>query len=210
MPTYIAISGPCHSGKTTLMNLLRGRYTDDHNVQFINDLHDDTWCDLVDKGSFGRFEEVYSDRDYLLLYCTQVIDRYIKIFKDYDKINDDTLVVLDGSYIDYLIYTILHLWYHYPSVEIQERMILKLLGTVGKVSKIFMVYADDDRYPVDSHTTTLRQRMANFKRNRKVELSLYDTYRSNSEVVNCTSDFLQTEAIVGDYIDQFLETHRLS
>ena len=187
MTKVIAICGPCHSGKSTLIKSLCARYKGDNRVLFVSDLQDVVWKSLVDTCSFRQFEEVYNDKDYLFTYVITWVKKLGTILKN--NINrDNTLLVLDGGPLDIMIYTTLHLWFHYPSIEVQERVMEEILSYDRLIDKYYMVSENDKTYPVGRDTLTLRQRMTDFLKNRNLELLLYSIYRDREKVCSLYDD----------------------
>lgn len=179
---FISISGPSHTGKTTLISLLSEGLRGYANVSFEQDMHEVVWNSLCDRGIFKEFHEITEDRDYLYLYISNLIDQYRFLTHEKYQGEDDLLVVLDGCHLDLLIYSMLNLWYHYPTKELQEVDMNKLLSMKDIVSTIFMLRADDESFPVSRKST--RERVTTFKRNRNLELTYYDIFRESNRVVD--------------------------
>lgn len=172
------ISGPLASGKSTLVSLLEPQLP--INTIFIHDIHDKVYNNMVDSGNFSEFKEISADRDYLLIYYGRVINYYtdmINSYKDYPG-----LVIIDGTYIDLLIYGMLNLWYHYPTKDLLEGMVHQLLEHRDSIDIIYMTQPDDANYPL----TELGRRRYNtsFKRCRRTETYYYDIFRENKRVVS--------------------------
>lgn len=182
MPTFISISGPSHTGKTTLMSFLSERLRGYDNILFEHDMHEVVWNSLCSRGIFKEFHEITEDRDYLYLYISNLIDHYRFLSHEKYKGEDNLLVILDGCHLDLLIYSMLNLWYHYPTKELQEVEMHKLLDMRDAVSLIFMTRADDSAYPISQRST--RERVTTFKRNRALELTYYDIFRESNRVVD--------------------------
>lgn len=181
MPTtFIALSGPSHTGKTTLMSFLSERLRDHSSIVFERDVHDVVWNSLCATGIFKDFYEITDDRDYLYIYISRMIEHYKSLFSKYE--NHGGIVFLDGSHLDLLIYSMLNLWYHYPTKELQEVEMSKLLSLRDNVSLIYMTVADDESYPASSKSARVRN--TTFKRNRALELTYYDIFREASRVVS--------------------------
>jgi len=176
------------------------RYRDNKDILIIQDLQDKVWRDLVDKCEFSEFTEVYSDRSYLFMYISRWVEEYISIYERYKDDDSIKVVIYDGSYLDILIYSLLHMWFHYPAKDIQGKMISRLLSMEGTLDKIYMVRPNDELYPVERGALTLRQRMADFNRTRIMETSLYDTYRKREDVEDLSDDQVVSESMIIDIL----------
>lgn len=178
------ISGPSFTGKTTLARLLAQSLPLDTIV--IPDYHEVVYQDLVQSGIFSEFQEIHKDRDYLLIYISRVIAYYkemIEAYRDYPG-----LVIFDGTHIDLLIYSMLQLWYHYPTQELQENLMHDLLKLKDEISIIYMTSADDASYPILQWTR--RRYNTSFRKCRKTELYYYDIFRDLNHVVPLPSTSL--------------------
>ena len=172
------ISGPLATGKTTLVSILESSLPIDTII--IHDLHDKVFGDLVASELFTEFYEVSKDRDYLLIYISRLVTYYtemIEAYKDYPG-----LVLFDGTHIDLMIYSMLNLWYHYPTSGYQESIMHKLLESSKSLDVIYMTNADDENYPITKLGS--RRYCTAFKRHRLTELYYYDIFRDNSRVVS--------------------------
>jgi len=177
----VAVSGPSLSGKSTLFNFLKSTLSEYPNIIYLDDIHDAVW-DTLAGNVFSAFTEITKDRDYMYIYIERLVKEYInRVSQDY---GEENLVIMDGSYIDVLVYSFLNMWYHYPIVEIQERVVNDLLEVKDAASIIYMTRANED----DSSTSnSLRVKMSNYKRKRPVELKLYDIFRDSKKVVTLPS-----------------------
>lgn len=175
------ISGPSFTGKTTLARLVSQSLPLDAIV--IPDFHEKVYQDLVDEGIFSDFQEIYKDRDFLLIYIGRVISFYkemVESYKDYPG-----LVIFDGTHVDILIYSMLQLWYHYPTQELQESFMHDLLELKDALSFIYMTVPDDDNYSIVQWTR--RRYNTSFRKCRKTELYYYDMFRDLRRVISLPS-----------------------
>lgn len=172
MANFISISGPCTTGKTTLINSL-STYKEmnmKNHVIFAPDAHDVVWRNLVDSGLFTEYTEICSDTEYLCTYLIKVIDyynNYIESMKDVDA-----LIVLDQCWIDFSIYSILNMWYTRLVKSVQEEILYKSSKYDDAISRIYITKACDKNYPVDK--MRLRGKFNTFRMNRPLELRYYD------------------------------------
>lgn len=171
MAKFVSISGPSHSGKSTLVNILRSSLSDNPNVIVSESMQDRVWESIISLSPFKEYKEITSDRDYLMMYVFKLVGYYKDLIHQYEGF--DGTVILDECYHDLLIYSMLNFWYHYPAVEHQQALIRDLIGTKDKISMMYLVKADDVAYPPDKRT--LRSKMASFKRCRPLELDYYYT-----------------------------------
>lgn len=178
--TFIALSGPSYSGKSTIMENIRKL---DHAsaLHKLPDMKDVVWQNLVDTGIFKNFNEITKDSDYLLIYIGRMVNWYVSMYEKYNRLEGNHIVIYDGCHIDLLIYSMLNLWYHYPVKEIQEAEVRRILDTKEFVSLIYMCKADDGEYPVNYHN--LRDSRTAFRKNRKLELDYYEMFSESSRVV---------------------------
>lgn len=169
MAKFISISGPCTSGKTSLVESL-STYKEMNNIVFSPDMHDVVWNELVEGGYFQEYTEVTTDSDYLCIYIMRLLDyynKYIESYKDTDKI-----VLLDGCWVDLSIYSLLNMWYTRGIKDIQEEILAKAAIFDESISRIYITRADDLRYPVDKFR--LRGKMSTFRANRPLEIRYYE------------------------------------
>lgn len=166
------------SGKSTVISLLKDTLPKD--TIFIPDRFWAVYESLRGNGIFDEFTEITKDRDYLFMYISKVVEDYNSILEEYEDYNG--VVVLENCYIDYVIYMTLNLWYHYPLVQFQEYLTLKLLESRDKIERIYMTTPDDHSYPPPKKLDIKNSKTA-FTRNRGLELALYDTYREVGKVV---------------------------
>ena len=202
MATIVGISGPSCTGKTTLAGLLSSRFNNNPDVVVLEDFKDEVWRDLVSSTSFSQFEEVYSDRDYLMMYCSKCIIRYKSLIKEYKGAPEEITVIMDGTHIDLLIYMMLQFWYHYPSHELLGQLVSDTLALRDMIDVIYMTKEDDERYD-PTKSKSLRQRMTDFKRSRSLEVSYYDMFGKLNNVVLLSADVSLGEyEVVNDLISK--------
>lgn len=190
----ISISGPTKSGKSTVINLLKDSLP--KSTIYVEDLYYTVWKEMVDKGAFTEFIEVCRDKECMYMYIYKVCSKYletINAYKDYEG-----LVVLEGCYLDYLIYAQLNTWYHYPLVNHQESFIIDLLKGKDFIEKVYMTTADDSSYPLGDSKLDYKLSKAAFNRNRELELKFYDIYRDHSKVVNLPSQTMTCDKVIFD------------
>lgn len=174
MAKLIGISGPSCTGKTEICNIIKMLNLKD--VYVTNDVKDDVWNKMVNETSFSQWEEVYNDKDYLLLYCYRMVSEYKDLLRKLKSREDVKYCIIDTTYIDLLIYTQLQFWYHYPSAELLSSIVSDILSLQDKLDIIYMTEADDEIF--EHKDKDLRQKMTDFKRNRGLELSFYSIYRN--------------------------------
>jgi adenylate kinase family enzyme len=168
----IGISGPSCTGKSTLARLLGHHYQDDSRVYVEPDVKDQVWEDLTSVSSFSRFNEVYEDKDYLLLYCGRLLGQFKSILDRADTLPDGHVLIVDFSPEDLVIYMNLHFWYHYPSQEVLTSLVKETLELRERVHFSLLMEADDEKFDPEKNKS-LRQRLVDFRRNRFLELSFY-------------------------------------
>lgn len=169
MATFISISGPSTTGKTSLIESL-STYKELQHIVFSPDMHEVVWSDLVDKGFFQEFTEISKDSDYLCTYIIRLIDHYnnyLEQFKDTDDI-----VILDGCWLDLSIYAHLNMWYTRIIKSVQEEILRKATVYDKNIVRIYITKADDKKYPVDKNR--LRGKISTFRENRALEIRHYE------------------------------------
>lgn len=142
MATFISISGPSSTGKTTLVDSL-STYRELSNAIFSPDLYSAVWTDLVDQGFFSEWKEINTDSEYLCLYVIRLIDYYENYIKSYE--NTDKLVILDGCWLDLAIYAIINIWYTRVIKEVQEEILHKLNKFDEHLSRIYFTSFDESK-----------------------------------------------------------------
>jgi len=179
--SLIGIAGPIATGKSTLADLLIPTLPIDSII--IRDIYDAAYDKLIEDGQFTEFKEITKDRDYFLIYVYRVVDylcNMVDAYKDYPG-----LVIFDGTTYDLLIYSMLNLWYHYPSRGLQEEMIERLLKYRDAFDVIYMTNADDSNFSLEKKTK--RQYNTGFFKNRATELAYYDIFRELPKIVTLPS-----------------------
>lgn len=195
----ISISGPIRTGKSTLISLLKDTLPED--TIFIEDIYITVWNDMIKAGIFNEFNDIAKDRDLLFIYISRVCEKYAETVNKYK--DSTNLVVLECCHIDYLIYTQLHCWYHYPLQSFQEKVIIDLLKLQDCVSRIYMTTADDINYPLGDTKFYCKTYKAAFRRNRSLEIQFYNLYRNGERVVTLSPDiFSNDKVILDDLIEQ--------
>lgn len=169
MAKFIAISGPSASGKTSLINELSLRL-DMSNVVVLPDVFETVWNDLVAKGYFSEYDEINRDPEFLCVYLQRVIDYYknsIEMYKSSDK-----LILMDSSWIDISIYSVINMWYIHILKEVQENLLHQLSVYDSSLDKVYLTVNDD------SKQTNLKYRSPfkryNIKYNRPLEIQYYE------------------------------------
>jgi len=204
MSILIGIAGPSCTGKTKLMESLKdncSKVFPNSKLYFSEDIKDYTWNKLVEETSLSQWEEVYADKDYLLMYCFRMISEYEKLLESLRE-SDYDYCFIDTTYLDLLIYCQLHFWYHYPSYDLLTEMVNRILDLKDKIDIIYMTVADDVVYKPE--TKDLRQRMSDFKNNRSIELKYYSIYRDLPNVVSVSTNVKDsTEMIIPDIFGRF-------
>lgn len=171
MATFVSVSGPSSTGKTSIIDSLRQiKELQAPRIIISPDMHDAVWADLVKKGFFTEFTEISTDSDYLCTYILRLIDyynKYVESLKD-----SDTLVILDGCWIDLAIYSILNMWYTRGIRSVQEEILSKVSKFDENISKIYITHADDLKFPVGKYR--IRGKVSSFRMNRPLEIQYYD------------------------------------
>lgn len=168
MATFIAISGPSATGKTSLIEELRKDPRFSH-VVISPDMHEKVWGDLVSQGFFSEFTEITQDSDYFCLYIIRLIDYYKNFIEQYE--DTDEVVLLDGCWIDLSVYAVLNMWYTRVIKSLQEDILSRISSYDSRISKIYVTRPDDVNFPVDKYK--VRGKISNFRSNRSLELQYY-------------------------------------
>lgn len=178
MAHLIGIAGPSCTGKTRLVDKLREELMNSdinkNNYYIVGDIKDKVWKDLVDTTSVSQWEEIYYDKELLLMFSYRIVEAYESIITEMKGSTFD-FCIIDGTYIDLLIYLQLQFWFHYPSNDLLAGILSRTLMLKDKIDKIYMTVADDSAF--DYEAKDLRQKMSDFRRNRSIELLYYDIYR---------------------------------
>lgn len=179
--SIVGIAGPLGTGKSTLISLIQTELPVDTII--VKDIHDAVYSQIEISKDFRDWSEITKDRDYFLIYVNRVVNYFCEMvdaYKDYPE-----LVIFDGTTYDLLIYSMLNLWYHYPTRGFQEEMVHKLLAYRDIFDVIYMTRANDFDFPLDKKTK--RQYNTGFLKNRKTEIGYYDIFRELPKVVSLPS-----------------------
>lgn len=179
----VSISGPSLTGKSTLIKLLQLRL--DKQAEFIPDVRDTVYEELIATGIFREFAEIAKDRDYLLIYIMKMVERYKQNLENAEK---DRLYIVDGSHLDLMIYSMLHLWYHYPTKGLQEECLHGLLEVRGLVDHIYMTKENDTNFPLKYAGS--RAYSTSFTKCRKTEVYYYDIFSDSNKVTVLPSNLV--------------------
>lgn len=190
MATFISISGPSSTGKTTLVDSL-STHRELSNAVFSPDLYSAVWTDLVDQGFFSEWKEINTDSEYLCLYVIRLIDYYENYIKSYE--NTDKLVILDGCWLDLAIYAIINLWYTRVIKEVQEEILHKLNKFDDHLSRIYFTSFDESKQIKQKYR--MQYRMANMKLNRPLEIQFYELYKNFKNAVNLPSSDISESSL---------------
>lgn len=173
MATFISISGPSVTGKTSLIDSLCS-YRDMNKFSFSPDFKDVVWHELTDSGIFSDFTDITSDPSYMCTYLHRLVDTYNKYIESHMK--DEGVFILDECWLDYFIYALLSMWYSRVISGAQEEVFTKIMKYQDKISRYYMTTAKDSQYPPDKFR--IRGRITTFKLNRPLEIALYKTHAS--------------------------------
>lgn len=188
MAYLVGISGPSCTGKSKLIELLDMQLQESQinkmSYYVARDIKDKVWNDLVSSTSISQWEEVYNDSDILLMYCFKMLKAYEEVVNELKNSTFD-FCIIDTTYIDLLIYFQLHFWFHYPVGDLLSEMVERTLSLQDSIDKIFMTVTDDENF--DYEQKDLRQRMSDFRRNRRIEKLYYDIYRRLPNVESISS-----------------------
>lgn len=175
MATFISVSGPSVTGKTSLIDSLCS-YKEMYNCVFSPDFKDVVWSELTSKGIFSEFTDITTDSSYMCTYLHKLIDTYNEYIESHDPYDD--LIILDGSWIDYFIYAHLNMWYNRVISSAQEEVFSKILKHSNKISRYYFTEARDDLYPLEKFR--VRGKITTFKLNRPLEIALYKAHSNLS------------------------------
>lgn len=190
---FISVSGPCMTGKSTIISLLKDQLPED--TVYISDVFRDAWNEFQCSG-FEYFSEVAKDRDFTIMYISKIVKKYLDIVNNLDP---NKLYVAENCFIDYLIYAQISSWYHYPLAGFLEDTITKLLESSDKVDKVYITTPDDINYPMTKATILdCKTIKAYFKRNRGLENKFYDVYRKFNNCVTLPPVAMECDAIILD------------
>lgn len=201
MAILIGIAGPSCTGKTRLVSLLEeelGKSSiNKMNYQIINDAREAAWKELVDSGKVSQWEEIYNDKELLLMFCYKMLDIYEQTIRELKSSTFD-FCIIDGTYIDILIYLQLQFWYHFPSAGLLSDLVSKTISLHGIIDKVYMTVPDSN---YDYESKDLRQKMSDFRRNRKLECQFYDIYRNLPEVATIESPVDTSVKSIMDFLN---------
>lgn len=184
MARFIAISGPSSTGKTTIAQRLSQSESLRGKVICSPDIFEDVWINFVKQAGFSESKEIISDSIYLGTYCVKLLEHYESLLDRYSL--TDKLIILDGSWIDFLVYGMVNMWYSNMMSEIQEHYFSRLSNYVNKMSRIYITEYNPYIKSVPFHRT---MRSSNLKANRNLELSYYKLFsHMNNTLQIDTSD----------------------
>lgn len=195
--SIISISGPVHTGKSTIIAMLKESLPKD--TIFVDDMFLKVWEYFQEVGEFQSYTDVHKDHELLFMYISKVCDFYQEAINQYEDRQE--LVVFENCYLDYLIYSQLSTWYHYPLIGFQEITLTNLLKSKDKISRIYMTTSDDSNYPTSGVKFECRTTKAAFLRNRGLENQFYNLYRDNRNVVSLPPDIFGNEKLILDDIE---------
>lgn len=184
MATFIAVSGPSTSGKTSLVESL-STYKEMSRVKFSPDFHTVVWNHLKSENVFSDFTDITDDGYYMCTYLHKLADTYNDFIESYEEY--EGVVFLDSCWIDLAIYANLNMWYDRMIKSAQDDVFNKILKHSDKLSRIYFTKVNDYKYPVDKYR--IRGRITTFKMNRPLEIKLYDiAHHLRESVVLTQSD----------------------
>ena len=194
MAKFISISGPSTTGKTSLVESLM-TYPELKHITFSPDMHDVVWSDLVDRRLFTDFTEISTDSEYLCTYIMRVIDYYNDYIESYK--DTDSVVLLDGCWLDLSIYSLLYMWYTRIIKSVQEEILRKITIYDENISRIYITKADDENYPVAKFR--VRGKMSTFRENRPLEIRYYELAKHlKNSIALPSSDIAESSLFVID------------
>lgn len=173
MATFIAISGPSSTGKTSLIDTL-STYSEFSDTVFCPDIYTAVWSQLVEQGHFEDYSEINTDSSYLCVYLMRLIEYYNNLLDAYE--DTDKLVILDCCWVDLAIYAILNLWYNRVIKEVQEEIISKLMVFEERISRIYFTRFDRSKQIEKKYHTPYR--IANVKLSRPLEIQYYRLFEN--------------------------------
>lgn len=171
MAKFVAISGASASGKTSLVDEL-SQYPELSKAVFLPDVFETVWNDLVDGGHFSEYDEINKDPEFLCVYIQRVIDQYKSSIEEYKY--QDKLVIMDSSWVDISIYSIVNMWYVHILKELQESLLKQLASYPIEIDKIYITVNDDTKLKKEKYRSPFRR--YNIKYNRPLEIQYYELY----------------------------------
>lgn len=169
MAKFVAISGPSSSGKTSIVNELSLRLNLS-NVIFVPDVFETVWNNLVSEGHFSEYEEINKDPEFLCIYIQRVIDHYKKSIEEYEC--TDKLVILDSSWVDISIYSIINMWYIHIIKTVQEDLLRQLSAYDKSIDKVYITLNDETKQEKVRYRSPFKR--YNIKYNHPLELQYYE------------------------------------
>lgn len=170
MAKIVAISGPSSSGKSELFEALESKLLKS-GVIFMPDIFKTTWQELVDNGLLYEEEDINKDTEILCCFVQRVIDKY-KGYIDSNKIlNDDSLVIIDGCWLDLSIYSTINFWYNHTIKEVQEKLLSQIAEYDSNIDKIYITSYDEVLNTTEKYHS--RYKRYNQKYNRPLEIQYY-------------------------------------
>lgn len=177
MSKFVAISGPSLTGKSALSDEL-STYKELSQAIFVPDIHESVWNQLVAEGAFSSYSEINKDSEYLCLYIMRLIEYYNSIVSKYE--GTDHLVILDGCWLDLLVYSMINLWYNRAIKSVQESILLQISKFDDRIDRIYLTSHDDNLLPNVKNRADYK--MSNLKLNRALELRYYEIFRNLNPV----------------------------
>jgi len=200
MSKFIGISGPTCTYKSTIHALLKKVLPTDPKIVYLDDIHDTVWNNLVKSGVFFNYQELTSDRDYLLMYISKLIDYYASQIEKYKY--TDNIVIMDGCIVDILVYSMLNTWYHYPVKEYTEKLMEKLLKYMDYIDNVFITIPDKNNEEKLQYSRRAQQTA--FKKNRPLECSYYNIAGGLRICTKLTSDIVSNANIIKEKVLEYV------
>lgn len=178
MATFIAISGPSSSGKTSIVNNI-SMYREMRSFTYIPDIFQTVWDDLVARGLLSEYDDINKDQDFLCVFILHMIDYYNMCLDEYE--HEDGVVVLDCCWLDLAIYAVTNLWYMHAIKAVQEDILSKLNRFDERISRIYVTKFDKSYQKSDSYQLPFKR--SNVKSNRKLEIEYYELAKNLKNAV---------------------------
>lgn len=190
MATFIAISGPAATGKTTLVNSL-STHLELAKAEFSPDFHEAVLSYLLEGEWFNDVREIVTDVDYLCTYLFHLMDYYKKYLDD--RRDHEGIVFLDSCWIDFSIYSILNMWYTRLVKEVQEEILHRLASMNQDISRVYITKIDDVNYPVAKYRS--KGKNSSFRLNRPLEAQYYNLASNFKNAVMLPSSDISESSI---------------
>lgn len=194
MATFIAVSGPSSTGKTSIVDDLT-THKEFSKVKVCPDLLNTVWASLVEQGFFSSYTDIINDSEYICVYLLKMIEYYRDLIEKYSK--EDGLVLLDCCWVDLAVYGVLNLWYHNMMKDLQADLLSQVNEFTGSVDKIYMTkYEESKRVIPKGHSPF---KVYSKKANVKLELSYYNLFKNLYPVIELpTSDVSESALFIID------------